>query len=110
MIFLQWSYSRVETFKQCPYKFRLRYIDKIGVIPSDEADNALVLGTALHTGIEKGVVVAIDEYFKAFPIITDRPYWKNENGGWKYVSDHITEQIKLEHLGRVNINPIPADI
>ena len=98
MIFLQWSYSRVDTFKQCPHKFRLRYIDKIGVIPSDEADNALVLGTAFHTGIEKGTAAAIDEYFKAFYIITDRPYWKIEDGNWKYISDHITEQIKLEHL------------
>ena len=83
---------------QCPHKFRLRYVDKIGVIPSDEADNALVLGTALHTGIEKGLDAAIDEYFNAFHIINDRPYWKPNNSNWKYISDHITEQIKLEYF------------
>jgi len=95
----QWSYSRVDCFKQCPYKFRLRYIDRLGVIPSDEADNALVLGTALHIGIEKGLEAAIDECFNAFHIITDRPYWKPSSGsGWKYISDHITEQIKLEYF------------
>ena len=88
----------MDCFKQCPYKFQLRYIDKIGVLPSDEADNALILGNALHTGIEKGVEAAIDEYFGAFPIITDRPYWKNDNDNWKYVSDHISEQMKLEYL------------
>jgi len=98
VIFLQYSYSRVDTFQQCPHKFRLRYIDKIGVIPTDEADNALILGTAVHTGIEKGLDVAIDEYFNSFPIITDRPYWKADNGNWKYVSDHITEALKLEHF------------
>jgi len=94
----QYSYSRVDTFKQCPYKFKLRYLDEIKAIPSDDADNALVLGTALHTGIEKGIPAAIGEYFNAFHIITDRPYWKSEAGNWKYVSDHITEQIKLEYL------------
>ena len=89
----------MDCFKQCPYKFRLRYIDKIGVTPSDDADNALVLGTVLHTGIEKGIDAAIDEYFSAFYIVTDRPYWKPSSGsGWKYISDHITEQIKLEHF------------
>lgn len=25
-----WSYSRLDTYKQCPFKFRLRYVDKIG--------------------------------------------------------------------------------
>ena len=95
---MQWSFSRVDCFNQCPHKFRLRYIDKIEIMPSDEADNALILGTALHTGIEKGLPAAIDEYWGAFYIITDRPYWKNEGGGWKYISDHITEQIKLEYL------------
>ena len=94
----QFSFSRVDTFKQCPYKFRLRYIEKIGVIPSDEADNALIIGTAIHTGIEKGVEAATSEYFNAFHIITDRPYWKCDDGNWKYISDHITEQIKLEHF------------
>jgi len=73
-------------------------LDKIHVSPSDEADNPLILGTALHTGIEKGTAAAIEEYFKAFFIITDRPYWNVDGGNWKYISDHITEQIKLEYL------------
>lgn len=45
------------------------------------ADNALVIGTALHTGIEKSVEAAIQEYYLSFPIITDA---------------HITEAMKLE--------------
>ena len=47
----------------------------------DEADNALFLGTALHTGLEKGVNVAIKEYFMDYPVITD---------------EHINEAMKLE--------------
>lgn len=59
----------------------MRYIDKILTLKADNADNALFLGTALHTGIEKGVEAAINEYFMQYPVITD---------------EHINESIKLE--------------
>ena len=48
-----------------------------------EPDNALILGTALHTGIEEGVDQALDFYTNSFPILTD---------------DHIHEMMKLEVL------------
>lgn len=59
----------------------MRYCDRILTIKSDEADNALFLGTALHTGLEKGVDAAIQEYFMQYPVITDA---------------HINEAMKLE--------------
>lgn len=59
----------------------MRYCDGIQTIKPDEADNALFLGTALHTGLEKGVEAAIKEYFMQYPVITDA---------------HINEAIKLE--------------
>ena len=59
----------------------MRYIDRIQTLKPDEADNALFLGTAMHTGLEKGVDEAIKEYFMQYPVITD---------------DHINESIKLE--------------
>ena len=49
-------------------------------LPPDEADNPLILGSALHTGIEKGVEAGIKQYFDSYPIITDA---------------HINEEIKL---------------
>ena len=61
----------------------MRYTDDILTIPADNADNALVLGTALHTGLEKGVQAAVDEYYNSYPIITDL---------------HVNEVIKLEYL------------
>lgn len=61
----------------------MRYIDKILTLQSDAADNALILGHAIHTGIEKGVNEGVKEYFMAYPIITD---------------NHINEAIKLEYL------------
>ena len=78
---MQVSHSRVSTFNQCPQKFKFRYIDELKTIPDDAADNALYLGTALHTGLEIGVKEAIEQYYGNYPIITD---------------DHINEAIKLE--------------
>lgn len=43
----------------------------------------MILGTALHTGIEKGVDQALEFYKNSFPILTD---------------DHINEIMKLEAL------------
>ena len=81
---MQYSFSRVECFGQCPYRYKLRYLDRLEVPPNiDDPTNALLLGSALHLGIEKGVKAGIQAYFDAYPIITDA---------------HITEAIKLEWL------------
>lgn len=55
----------------------------MNTIPDTEADNALILGTALHTGIEEGVEQALAFYQSSFPILTD---------------DHIHEMMKLEAM------------
>lgn len=61
----------------------MRYVDRIGTIPNTDPDNALILGTALHTGIEKGVDQALKFYQNSFPALTD---------------EHINEMIKLEAM------------
>lgn len=61
----------------------MHYLDGIETNSPIESNNALVLGTALHTGIEKSVEEAIHQYFMAYPIIDD---------------SHINEAIKLEFL------------
>ena len=76
------SHSRVECFNKCPYQFKLRYIDKLETLPTDDPQSALILGHALHTGIEKNTEEAIKEYYNAYPVIND---------------NHITEAIKLEY-------------
>lgn len=77
------SHSRIECFKNCPYQYKMRYLDGVKVLPDDKANNALVLGTALHTAIEKGFKAAEKEYYNSYPQITD---------------EHITEMFKLEFL------------
>ena len=52
-------------------------------LPNTDPDNALILGTALHTGIEEGVEAGLDYYAYSFPVLTD---------------EHINELIKLEKL------------
>lgn len=61
----------------------MRYVEGIDTIPNTDPDNALILGTALHTGIEEGVEQALEFYQHSFPVLTD---------------DHINEMIKLEAM------------
>lgn len=78
---LRYSHSGIDCFMKCPFKYRLRYLQGITTIPATEPDNPLILGQAVHTGIEKSLEEAIREYCFRFPIITD---------------EHINEIIKFE--------------
>ena len=49
---MQFSYSRVNTFAQCPYKFKLQYLDEAKTIRDPAADDALIVGSAKQKGIE----------------------------------------------------------
>lgn len=80
---MQVSHSRISTFLSCPYKYDLKYNKKWETIFNCDPQNALVLGHALHTGIEKDVDEAIKEYYSAYHIIDDL---------------HINEAIKLKYL------------
>ena len=78
-----YSYSRVNTFEKCKYQYKLHYIDKIETLPTDDPQDARIIGKAMHTGIEKDVESAINEYFESYNVISDK---------------HINESIKLEYL------------
>lgn len=67
----QYSYSRVSLFNNCPYHFKLRYIDQLTELPRYDADNPLIIGHALHTGIEHDVDTALNAYYRSFPVLTD---------------------------------------
>ena len=80
---IQYSHSRVTTFQQCPYKFKLRYIDKLETAPNTDPWNPLICGNTIHTGAEHDLNVALEFYKSHYPIITDL---------------HINEMIKFEIL------------
>lgn len=78
------SHSRVELFKRNPFEFKKQYIDKVTLIKDfDRADHPLIIGNALHKGIETSAQEAIQEYYFYYPIINDL---------------HVNEAIKLEQL------------
>ena len=66
------SYSRVSTFNQCPYKYKLRYVEKIRTVKSQEANNALYMGTALHEGLENDLKACIRSYVSNYYILNDK--------------------------------------
>lgn len=81
---LKFSYSRLECFVNCPYQYKLRYVDKLRTLPDQEPTNALYLGTAIHEAFETGRVEdAISSYRSNYYGLT---------------TEHINEEIKLEYL------------
>lgn len=91
---MQYSHSKVECHISCPFKYKLRYVDKLKTIPAYEADNALICGNTIHTGAEKDLKSALDFYYSNYPIITDR---------------HVEEVMKFEYL-IPKIHELLADI
>jgi phage nucleotide-binding protein len=80
---MQYSHSKVECHLSCPYKYKLRYVDKLKTIPDYAADNALICGNTIHQGAETNLEDALDFYYSNYPIITDR---------------HVEEIMKFEYL------------
>ena len=78
----RFSHSRVECATKCPYKYKLKYKDKLTTLPDQEPNNALYLGLGLHKGIETTVEEGVREYLSHYYVIDDR---------------HIAWQIQLEY-------------
>ena len=78
----RFHFSTAECFDNCPHRFKLRYLEDLDVIPTDDPQNPLRLGTAIHTGAEKDLQTAVSDYLMSYPVIDDR---------------HINEVIKMEH-------------
>ena len=80
----QYSYSRVECFRKCPYQFKLKYIDRIKPIKNQDANHALYVGQALHLGLEESNIRdALNEYKRQYYLIGQ---------------PHIYELLKLEAM------------
>lgn len=63
---MKFSHSRVETFKICPFKYFLSYVQNLDTFPSDDPQDALIIGTCMHECIEKGLDAGISMYKKSF--------------------------------------------
>jgi len=91
---MQASHSRIDTYRTCPYLYKLRYIDKLKAKFDFRVDNALVLGTAMHLGIDEGIEAAIKKYFSNYNSVTQ---------------GMVDEAIKLEYLIPKVQEAIPKD-
>lgn len=80
---MRFSYSRVGTFVQCPYQFKLRYVDGLKTIKDSKPDDPLIIGKAMHMGIEESILAAVKWYSEQFTFLTDL---------------HIHEMMKLKIL------------
>ena len=79
------GYSAVSTYRQCPYRYKLQYIEGLKIWKETKADDALIIGSAFHLGMEKGLKAALQWYYDQFPVLTD---------------EQVTEALKLERAIR----------
>lgn len=77
------SHSRIDTYRGCPYQYYLKYKLKLKPKFDYKPDNALVLGIAMHLGIDEGIEAAIQNYFSNYNVVNEAM---------------IDEAIKLEYL------------
>lgn len=90
------SHSKVETHHSCPYKYKLRYVDKLKPKPDLSPTNALYIGTATHEGIEnRNIDKALDSYRSNYPDIS---------------KDNELEMYKIRKMLEIAIAEIPEGI
>lgn len=58
------SYSQIGTFEQCPYKWYLHYVEGLETITDKAPNDALILGNALHKGMETRSVEEAIRYYR----------------------------------------------
>ena len=80
---MQYSHSRVECFEKCRFQFKLRYKDNLTTIFAPAASNPLIVGSAMHLGLEKGIQAMEKFYYDQYPVIND---------------NHVNEMIKLSTM------------
>ena len=78
----EFHFSTAECYDSCPHKFKLTYLDELETLPTDDPQNPLILGTAIHRAMEEDLETAVSEYLNSYPVIDDR---------------HINEVIKMYH-------------
>jgi len=86
------SYSKISTWNECPFKYRLQYIEKLEVKDSTDPASPLYIGTAVHTGIEKhSIEAAIESYKSNFTELTEEHEFEIEK--LKIMTQKAIEQI-----------------
>lgn len=90
------SFSQIGTFEQCPYKWYLNYVEKMETILDKQPNDALILGNALHKGLEVRDVQAAVDYYR-----------DNMNVGSDLT---VNEEIKLRSMVAKGLEVVPDGI
>lgn len=87
------SYSSVQTFWDCPFHYKLRYIDRLETKPDTNPSSALYEGTAIHEAIEKrSITEGLNSYKSNYPVLG---------------KEHEFEMYKLEKTMEKAIQQVP---
>lgn len=71
-----YSYSRVDLFRQCPLRFKFKYVDGIEVEEDFDENSPLLLGSCMDRGLEHGVEAAVAYYEEHFPYQSQNKQWE----------------------------------
>lgn len=96
------SYSKISSFKMCPYQYYLRYVKGLKTKFNLDPANALVLGTAMHTGIEKSTLEAIKQYYSNYPSAT--PLMINEAIKLEVMIEKVKKVLGLNRNHQFELN------
>ena len=69
MKFSPYSFSKIGTFSQCPYRFKLQYIDKIKI--PFEINIALEKGKYIHSLIEQYIKNEVEAFLEFYAKIIE---------------------------------------
>lgn len=67
----QYSYSRIDTYEQCPLRYKFHYIDKLEPIYIGEYNDPLICGSVLHKCLESGWEAGYKEYCEHFHVLNN---------------------------------------
>lgn len=85
--------SAITQYQKCPYKYKLQYVDKLETIFNNDANNALVIGTAIHCGCEtESIEKMLKNYYSNFNVLDDLQI--NEAIKLKYLLPQVLDFIK----------------
>lgn len=93
---MSFSYSKVECFNSCPFKYRLQYIEKLEASDDTSPTNALVEGSAVHLGIEKCSIEEGLNYYKEY----FKPYTWTERHDFELEKLKISIQKGIDQIPR----------
>ena len=98
------SYSQMSTYLSCPYKWKLKYKDKL---PDSSSSVNLIFGTAMHETLQKYLTVMYDvSIAEADRLDLESDFHERFTNEYKkqYAQDWFNEQVDVSDLVQIEDN------